>query len=121
MKKVPLILFCAALVMLAFMVGFFLFRNQGSSIVRISDYTSPTVPTETLSYPIDINTADTAALMTIPGIGENYARSIVDHREKHGNFTSVEELLKIPGIGQKRLDAILEYITIGGSDEDTGC
>ena len=33
----------------------------------------------------------------------------------------LKDILKVPGVGQKRLEAILGYIIIGGSNEDTGC
>lgn len=130
MKKVPLILCSTAAVMLLCMVLFFVCRNQGSGTVRISDYHSPAVTAassetasavEAVSYPIDINSADLAALMTLPGIGEVYAQRILAYRAEHGDFTSATDLLNISGIGTKRLEAILEYITIGGCDEDTGC
>lgn len=122
MKKVTQILLCTSIAVLAFTVGLFLYRNHGSRIVRITDYIPPTqTAAETVFSPIDINTADVAALMTVPGIGEAYAQRIVDYRQKHGEFTAVTDLLNVPGIGQKRLDAIIQYITIGGSDENTGC
>lgn len=130
MKKVSPILSVAAACMVLMTLGFYLLRSQGSSSVRIYAYESPTsstlyventAPAETISYPIDINTADVASLMTLPGIGPTFAQRIVEYRETHGQFTDLTELLNIPGIGQKRLDAILEYITIGGSHENTGC
>ncbi len=122
MKKVTQILLCTSLMALALMVGLFLFRNHGSRIVRITDYIPPTKTSAEKGFcPIDINTADVATLMTIPGIGEAYAQRIVDYRQKHGDFTTITDLLNAPGIGQKRLDAITQYITIGGSNENTGC
>jgi competence ComEA-like helix-hairpin-helix protein len=122
MKKVTQILLCISLIALAFVVGLFVFRNHGSRIVRITDYIPPTITSAEKGFcPIDINTADVAALMTVPGIGEAYAQRIVDYRREHGAFTAITDLLNVPGIGQKRLDAITQYITIGGSDENTGC
>lgn len=124
MKKVPLILCGFAMTMVLFLSLYFVFRNQGTGMVRISAYTPPTVctvPAETISYPININTADVSALMTLPGIGETYAQRIVEYRTEHGDFVCVSDLLSVPGIGKKRLDGILEFITTGGSDEDTGC
>ena len=67
-----------------------------------------------LTGPVDINTADLDALMTLPGIGEVLAQRILDYRQKNGNFQSLEELTNVNGIGTKRLEAILDYATAGG-------
>ncbi|MEP1152503.1 MAG: phospholipase D-like domain-containing protein [Balneola sp.] len=63
-------------------------------------------------YPININTANQATLQLLPGIGETYASRIVDYRLENKGFSSIEELLKIKGIGQKRLATIRPLITI---------
>ena len=65
-------------------------------------------------FPISINHAQKDDLMTLPGIGDVLAQRILDYREIHGKFTSVEELLNIEGIGEKRLEELLDLIVIGG-------
>lgn len=47
---------------------------------------------------VNINQADREALMTLPGIGESKAEVIIQYREEHGAFESIEELMEIPGI-----------------------
>ncbi|ACX52580.1 competence protein ComEA helix-hairpin-helix repeat protein [Ammonifex degensii KC4] len=59
---------------------------------------------------INLNTADEAALQTLPGIGPTLARRIVEYRAKNGPFTSVEDLAKVPGIGPRRLEQLREYV-----------
>jgi competence protein ComEA len=49
--------------------------------------------------PLDLNSATVADLDALPGIGPVLAQRIVDHREQHGRFTSVEQLDDVPGIG----------------------
>lgn len=63
-------------------------------------------------YPININTADQATLQLLPGIGKTYASRIIDYRLENKGFSSIDELLKIKGIGDKRLAKIRPLITI---------
>ena len=66
---------------------------------------------------LNINTADAAALVELPGIGPSLARRIVDYRAAHGDFAAVEELTRVSGIGEAKLMDILDLITVdaGGS------
>jgi|GEM_PF-490685 len=61
---------------------------------------------------VNINTAGTRELETLPGIGPATAKKIIDHRNKYGNFKSKEELLDISGIGPKKYEDIKELIRI---------
>jgi competence ComEA-like helix-hairpin-helix protein len=65
-------------------------------------------------FPVALNYADKEDLMTLPGIGDVLAQRILDYRNAHGKFSSVEELLNVEGIGQKRLEQMLNLIVIGG-------
>ena len=64
--------------------------------------------------PVPINKAGKDALTTLPGIGDLLAQRIIDYREIHGDFTAVEDLLNVEGIGRKRLEQIQDWIVIGG-------
>jgi len=59
---------------------------------------------------ININLAGVKELEKIPYIGRKIAQRIVEYRRKEGEITSFEELLKIKGIGRKKLSLIKEYI-----------
>ena len=61
---------------------------------------------------ININTATVSQLDTLPGIGPVLAQRIIDYREANGPFTSISQLTQVEGIGAKRLEAILDLITI---------
>jgi competence protein ComEA len=62
--------------------------------------------------PIDINTADTAALESVPGIGKSLSQRIIAFREKNGPFQSVDDLLKVQGVGEKSIQKLHPYLTV---------
>ena len=92
------------LIFVAFTLGFFLGRNQNRSDVQISVPEKAPVATG----------AETVLATTEAGIGEVYAQRILDYRAIVGQFTYVEQLLNVKGIGEKRLEAIYDLVTIGG-------
>lgn len=61
---------------------------------------------------VDINSADVARLDTLPGVGPATAQRIVTDREANGPFASVEDLGRVPGIGEKKLDALKDLICV---------
>jgi competence ComEA-like helix-hairpin-helix protein len=63
--------------------------------------------------PINLNTATIAQLETLPGIGPNTAKSIVDFRNHSGPFQRVEDLLAIKGISKSKLEKLRPYVTVG--------
>ena len=65
-----------------------------------------------LGAPVNLNTATIEQLDALEGIGPATAQSILDYREEHGGFGSVEELGQIPGIGEKRLATLREGVTV---------
>ncbi len=68
--------------------------------------------TESGSKLVNINQADAALLMTIPGIGQAKANSIIEYRNTNGTFQSIEEIMRIPGIKEGLFQKISPYITI---------
>lgn len=61
---------------------------------------------------ININTASKVELMRLPGIGESKAQTIIQFREEHGRFQSVDDLLQVSGIGAKTLAKFRDQITV---------
>ncbi|HET6946875.1 MAG TPA: ComEA family DNA-binding protein [bacterium] len=61
---------------------------------------------------VDLNAADTSALEQVPGIGPVLARRIVAHRDRHGPFYRLEDLLAVEGIGPRLLARLREHVVI---------
>ena len=125
--KFPGLLLALAGIFASFLLGLFVGRRTGGEILYIqqerpavsqalSMETAPpvdNVPTEAQGR-INVNTAGVEELSQLPGIGEVLAGRIVAYREENGSFLSTQELQNVEGIGEKRLDAILDLITVGG-------
>lgn len=62
---------------------------------------------------ININTASLAALETLPGIGPSLGQNIIDYREANGPFETIEDIMKVSGIGTAKFEAVRELITVG--------
>ncbi len=72
---------------------------------------APGAPAGTSALPIvNLNTADAAALESLPGVGPALAARIIDWRSTNGPFTSIEELLQVSGIGAKTLDGFRDRV-----------
>ena len=72
---------------------------------------SSVVP-EITTNKININSADIDQLSLIKGIGIKKAQAIVDYRTSHGQFTTLEEVVNVKGIGKGTLKKIMPYLTL---------
>lgn len=59
---------------------------------------------------VDINTASYEELMRLDGIGPVLAKRIIDYRNEHGGFSRKEEIRDVPGMGDKKFEAIKDYL-----------
>ena len=94
----------------------FLFVGRGlpyPAVISSRSESESTAPLGT-NGKLNINTATVDQLTLLPDIGSKLAQRIVDYREEHGAFSRIEELLLVEGIGEKRLDQLRDYITVGG-------
>jgi competence protein ComEA len=64
------------------------------------------------AVPVNLNTATPEQLDTLPGVGPATVQKIVEYREQHGGFGSVDELGQIAGIGEKRLAALRDKVQV---------
>ena len=130
---------------LGFVSGYFLARSTQEPVVVIQRYDAPPTlaATETVSEtpaqtspatqpsapsaqtdplePVDLNAATKEQLIALPGIGEKPAQKILDYRDSNGGFQDVFELMEVNGIGEKKMEALLPYLVVGGTvSEDSG-
>ena len=107
----------------AFTVGLFAGRNLNRTPVQLQALpavTSPpaqpqpenTAPTE--PDIVNLNTATSEQLQTLPGIGPVLAERILAYRQEVGSFSSVGQLAGVSGIGEKKLEEIWDLVTTGG-------
>ena len=73
---------------------------------------SPASGAGALSGLVNINTASADELQTLSGIGPSMAQSIIDERTKNGAFTSVDDLMRVSGIGEKKFAKIKDCICV---------
>lgn len=115
-----LIMIC--FVLLSFLFGYYMGRNFHHTPIQFSQPLpfNPVLqesvhisPTQAIT-PVNINTATQEQLMTLPGVGETLASRIVAYRKENGSFAKVTDLMNVEGFGAKRLEALLDFITVGG-------
>lgn len=73
----------------------------------------PEISTSQFIEKININSDNIFELCKIPGIGEAKANAIIEYRKENGDFYSIEELKRVSGIGEKNYEKIKEYICVG--------
>ena len=112
----------AATAFLAFALGWFLRGETAAQPLTVEAERTLEVtetffpaPEETGPAKVNPNTAGLEELMTLPGIGEKRAAAILADRAEHGPFRWPEDLTRVKGIGEATLNGLLDYITM----EDT--
>ncbi|KXI28164.1 ComEA family DNA-binding protein [Paraglaciecola hydrolytica] len=83
-----------------------------SGFVLADSATDKTKAVQMKVQKINLNTASLDELTTLPGIGEKKAAAIIEYREKFGKFTSLEQLAEVKGIGTKMLEKLQDKISI---------
>ncbi len=106
------LIFLSAIIFLCFFSPMF-FKETDVVYVSQQDYENLTSQSENSSVIINLNTATAEELTVVRGVGPALAQRIVDFRQEHGDFTCTDELLSIDGIGEKILEQIAPYVTVG--------
>lgn len=86
--------------------------GQQLYIPYISEETVIVKEKNTVEQGVNINTATKEELMTLPGIGESKAQAIIDYREQKGDFNTIQELTNISGIKNGVYEKIKELVRI---------
>lgn len=85
-------------------------QNIPARPVQTSAVSSPARPAppprRAVTFPLDLNKARLEDLMELPGIGEKLAQRMVEYRKSQGGFRSVDDLRKVRGIGEKRMERL---------------
>ena len=91
-----------------------LFLGTPDLIAVPNDLATKKKPSLTENRPVllNINVASAKELQSLPSIGETMALRIVEYREKHGKFSSVEKLTEVKGIGEKTLEKLKPFISV---------
>ncbi|MCL2373052.1 MAG: ComEA family DNA-binding protein [Defluviitaleaceae bacterium] len=90
---------------------------EGEEIAEVFIFAEP--PPQAAAAPgaansglVNINTATSQELQTLPNIGDALSRAIIDFRETHGLFSCIEELINVPRIGERTMDSLRPLVTI---------
>jgi competence protein ComEA len=59
---------------------------------------------------VHLNSADVTALDALPGVGPATAQRILDWRDVHGGFKTVDDLMEVPGIGPSKFEALRDFV-----------
>ncbi len=86
--------------------------KKGDVTARVSDNAGETGADAQGKGLININTADEVMLKTLPGIGDQKAKAIITYRQDGGQFSKIEDIMKVPGIKDGAFSKIKDLITV---------
>ncbi len=79
---------------------------------RPAPHGSQEAPARKADFVVDVNHAEVAELVELPGVGQAIAERIVEYRKQNGPFQSVDDLREVTGIGPKTLDALRPHVRV---------
>ena len=87
-------------------------EQSKNSLETNSASTSSATDGEDVTFPININYCTLEELMALPGIGQSKAEAIIEYRKENGDFQVIEDILKVSGIGEAIFEQIKDKITV---------
>jgi comEA protein len=119
-KKILIPCTAATALLIGFLLGYSFFQAIPSDSFAVTGQREgvyfPAVSDVSEAGKICINTASLTELTDLPGVGPVIAGRIIDHRERHGAFGSVEELLQVGGIGERVLEGLSPWAKVTGGE-----
>ena len=117
MKKPQWILVGITVMFACVLLGVFWGRNMTRNYIPVSNITPSASDVSSQENHvndgrININTATEQQLTLLPGIGNTIAKRIIEYRTENGDFNTVEDLMKVNGIGEKKFTQIEPYIMV---------
>lgn len=86
--------------------------EEGSFVPAVPETTGTGEGMGTEDGIVNLNTADAETLKTLSGIGDSKAQAILAYREEHGGFSSIEEIMQVPGIKESTFSMIKDKIAV---------
>jgi competence protein ComEA len=83
-----------------------------AAVVSAQDSATMSKATVSAAAPINLNSATSAQLEALPGIGAKTAERIIEYRQKNGGFKKVEDLMNVRGVGEKSFLKLKPLITV---------
>ena len=114
-QEKQVLLFVGAVVLAGIAIQYFQKINPRFKVVLPPVVAAQRTATTIIDKKVNPNKANSEELIRLPGIGPALAENIIEYRNSHGGFKSLEELEKVKGLGPKKLERLKDYLEVDKS------
>ena len=114
-QEKQVLLFVGAVVLAGIAIQYFQKINPRFKVVLPPVVAAQRAATTIIDKKVNPNKANSEELIRLPGIGPALAENIIEYRNSHGGFKSLEELEKVKGLGPKKLERLKDYLEVDKS------